>query len=71
MAYIGTKGQIKSIASMMFWNEDEPFIGPFINDVTIFLGKGQKLKRIDISKKWDHGTGETFQKILKISQVVI
>ena len=44
MAYIGTKSQIKSIASMMFWNEDEPFIGPSINDVTIFEEKGSKIK---------------------------
>jgi hypothetical protein len=48
MAYIGTKSQIKSIASMMFWNEDEPFIGPSINDVTIFLRRrGQKLRTAD------------------------
>jgi hypothetical protein len=43
MAYIGAKSQIKSIASMMFWNEDEPFIGPFINDV-IFFGEGSKFE---------------------------
>ena len=44
MAYVGAKSQIKSIASMMFWNEDEPFIGPFINDVTIFFGEGSKIE---------------------------